>query len=124
MVHIDHERRGLLNSIGNAEDGLEEAKWDLFCYDNDQKLKEYNLTPTIALPFASFERVLHSDVGLEKCVFDDSKLRMAAPIIGGTDMEDSTIYECKKCKVKYMTPLTEKDKKEKEMRNRTYRISA
>jgi len=40
--------------------------------------------------------------------------------MGGSDKLDTAIYLCKKCKVKYMSPLNEIDQKKKDKSDRTH----
>lgn len=121
MVKIDFKREEFVNLINNAERKLKEAKWDLWCYDNRFKLSDKGLTPGRDFAFGTLDYVLHSEISLDSCVFDDSKLNIVSPIIGGSDIRDSAIYECAKCNLKYIAPLNKKDQKAKDKRMREMR---
>ncbi len=123
MVYVDTERLRLVNFVTPLEAKLETTKFFLFCYDNRQKLSEYGLSQGKAYAFATLDDVLVSEKSIEKCVFDGFKLESMAPILGesssnGKKMIHRTIYECKKCKVRYLLPLTKRDDRARELRQK------
>ena len=123
MVYIDHEKMRLERAIEDAEEQVTNAKWTLWCYNNRAKLQEHSLESgsTMLLEGYPGRNALVSKVGLERCVFDNAKLEMVAPIMGGSGMEDTTIYKCPKCKVHYVSPLNVRDKKAHEKRMKQVR---
>jgi hypothetical protein len=96
MVYIDWERKKLENAVSNAEEKVAEAEWNLWCYDNRGMLQKNHLKPGKAYAFGTLDRVLVSDAGLEKCVFDNGGLKIISPIIGGSNIPDTAVYECSK----------------------------
>jgi hypothetical protein len=123
MVYIDHEKMRLERAVNDAETGVVNAKWALWCYNNRAKLHEHGLEAGSTMLFEGYpgRNALVSKVGLEKCVFDNQKLKMVAPIMSGSQQEDTTIYECPKCKLNYISPLNAKDKKVHERRMKQVR---
>ena len=122
MVYIDHERMGLERAVAQAKEVVTNAKWELFCYDKREILHKNNLTAGWTAGMTqSPENALVSDVGLEKCVFDAGKLRMISAIHGGSGQVDTTVYQCPKCHVNYVSPLNARDKKAHEAHMRTVR---
>ncbi len=117
MVNIDSKRDRLVNSVANLKMELECAEFSLHCYDHQEKLTNQGLSQGKAYAFGTLDDVLVSEKPVERCVFDNSRLEMIAPIISGSsgdgkEITPTTIYQCKKCKVRYISPLTEKDDKD------------
>ena len=82
MVYIDPERQRLISAVRNAKDAVEEETWNLWLYDNGQKLYEHKLRDGRTYAFGTNDRVLLSESPLEKCPFDNRKLTIIFPIIG------------------------------------------
>ena len=108
---VDNKRMQLVNLVGVAREDLENAKWDLFLYDNRQKISEFHLrSGDLSFIISGAEgHGLVSDVPLGKCPFDGYLLARISAVEGGSNVPDRALYQCRECKVKYFAPLTEEE---------------
>ena len=118
MVRIDPEKQRLWFDIQNTKRALEDTKRSLWLYENAEVIGKYSLRNGAFNRCESPRDVLYSESSLEKCVFDGANITIISPIFGGSGIEDSAVYRCKKCKVEYYSPLNARDKKAHDKRMR------
>jgi hypothetical protein len=111
MVYIDPKRQSLELAVVRAKEGVEDAEWELRCYDYSSAISIAGLEPGKDRTFGTLKNVFYSPKPVEKCVFDNRPLRISSPIFGGSGQTDHALYSCPKCKAGYIAPLNEKDQK-------------
>ena len=111
-MYFDEEAHLLKLAIENCEHELKKAKWDLFCYENHAVLFQNNLRQGVDLEMPLEVRVLIPQSPLEKCAFDQTRLKIVSPIYGGSDIKDNASYQCPKCRIYYRQQLTTQDQED------------
>jgi hypothetical protein len=122
MVRIDPDRKLLEVNLINALEEVNNAEWNLKCYDNRIAISAAGLQSGKDYSFGTGENILAGKKSLEKCVFDGKILKICSPIIGGTAQVDHALYKCSKCNLLYDLPLNKQDRKrhDKGMRKQVY----
>ena len=109
MVAYDERRQELIGIVNRTEEALENANFDLFCYDKKEVLSRKELKQGRNFHYTPPLNVLVSETPIERCAFDNKIVKRMGLVFGGSEKKDTTIYRCPKCSVHYQSPLNAKD---------------